>query len=220
MKEYQRLVGSLQYLTLTLLDVQFAINKLAQYMQAPTPLHWTTLKKVLWYFSGTQTIVITLAKVLDFDITRYYDSDWGGDTTNRKSQKGMLIYIDQMLVAWPSRKQVTLARSSIEAEYRAIASTVEEMEAIRNLLKELWPPASSPLKLFSDNQWVMFVANNPVCPTKLRHVAMDLHFVRERTEQGSLIIKHIHRIHQKTNILTKALQPKPFQDILVGAYWL
>lgn len=41
--EYQRLIGSLQYLTLTQTDIQYAINKLAQFSQAPTKCHWMTV---------------------------------------------------------------------------------------------------------------------------------------------------------------------------------
>lgn len=39
-KEYRRVVGSLQYLTLTQPEIQFAVNMLSQYMSSPKPLHW------------------------------------------------------------------------------------------------------------------------------------------------------------------------------------
>lgn len=44
---YRKLVGSLQYLAFTLRDVSFAINRLAQYMHAPSQIHWQSLKRVL-----------------------------------------------------------------------------------------------------------------------------------------------------------------------------
>lgn len=52
-KQFRRILGSLQYLTLTRPDIQFSVNKLAQFMSAPTPTHFTALKKVLRYLSGT-----------------------------------------------------------------------------------------------------------------------------------------------------------------------
>ncbi|GJX20822.1 retrovirus-related pol polyprotein from transposon RE1 [Tanacetum coccineum] len=50
---YRQLVGSLQYLAFTRPDVSYAVNKLSQYMHAPTQLHWQALKQVLRYLKGT-----------------------------------------------------------------------------------------------------------------------------------------------------------------------
>lgn len=143
----------------------------------------------------------------------------GGDTTDRKSQTGILIFLGDTLVAWSSKKQQTLARSSTEAEYRAIATTVEELEGIKALLTELGVEVETPLKILTDNKGASFIANNPIGHMKLKHVAMDLGFIRERTDNGTLTVDHIPGKLQKADILTKALRPKPFKELqskLVG----
>lgn len=48
---------------------------------------------------------------------------------------------------------------------------------------------------------------------KLKHVAMNLGFIRERIESGSLEVHHIPDTLQKTNILTKTLRPKTFKEL-------
>lgn len=58
--------------------------------------------------------------ISEIGITVYCDADWKGDTIDRKSRTGYLIYVRGTLISWSSRKQNTLARSSTEAEYRAI----------------------------------------------------------------------------------------------------
>lgn len=50
--EYRSLVGSLQYLSLTRLDISFVVNKLSQYMQKPTEDHWVAIKRLLRYLAG------------------------------------------------------------------------------------------------------------------------------------------------------------------------
>lgn len=44
---YRQLVGSLQYLNLTRLDIAFKVNKLSQFMHCPTNIHWLALKRLL-----------------------------------------------------------------------------------------------------------------------------------------------------------------------------
>lgn len=60
-----------------------------------------------------------------------------GDTMDRKCQIDLLIYVGGTLVTCGSKKQVAVAHFSTEAEYRAIATTVEELEAVKALLTEL-----------------------------------------------------------------------------------
>lgn len=65
-KEYRRIIGSLQYLTLTRLDIQSAMNKLSQYLSNPKQVHWVAMKRVLRYLSGTHKWGIKLKKVNDY----------------------------------------------------------------------------------------------------------------------------------------------------------
>ena len=42
--EYCQVIGALQYLSLTRLDISFAVNKLSQFMHRPTQIHWQQQK--------------------------------------------------------------------------------------------------------------------------------------------------------------------------------
>jgi histone deacetylase 1/2 len=46
---YRSVVGALQYLTLTRPDISLSVNKVCQFLQTPTDVHWTAVKRILWY---------------------------------------------------------------------------------------------------------------------------------------------------------------------------
>jgi len=50
---YQSTVGTLQCLSFTRPDIAFSVNKVAQFMQAPTDEHWNAVKRILRYLKST-----------------------------------------------------------------------------------------------------------------------------------------------------------------------
>lgn len=92
---------------------------------------------------------------------------------------------------WSSRKQMVVTRSNMEAEYKTIASTLEETKVVRALLMELGVIVELPMRILRDNQGATFIANNPVCHSKMKHVAMDFHFVKDKAERGIIGVEHI-----------------------------
>lgn len=50
---YDNLISGMQYLSLTHPDFAYAINKLAQYMPAPTQIHWPASKRLFRYLKHT-----------------------------------------------------------------------------------------------------------------------------------------------------------------------
>jgi hypothetical protein len=51
--KYRSIVSALQYLTLTRSDISFSVNKVCQYLHAPTLVHWTTVKQILRFLNHT-----------------------------------------------------------------------------------------------------------------------------------------------------------------------
>lgn len=54
-KEFRKLIGSLQYLQFTRLDIAYAVNRLSQFMHRPTHLHWQAAKRILRYLAATSS---------------------------------------------------------------------------------------------------------------------------------------------------------------------
>jgi len=58
----------------------------------------------------------------------FTDADWLGSPTNRKSTSRGIFSIKSTTVSWYSRKQISMALSSVEAEY--MAASLAACEAI------------------------------------------------------------------------------------------
>nr|XP_016488613.1 PREDICTED: uncharacterized mitochondrial protein AtMg00810-like [Nicotiana tabacum] len=124
---YRSVVGELQYLSFTRPDIAFAINKVSQFMHCPMDIHWTVVKRILRYIKATPSHGLFFAQGTSTLLHGYTDSHWGGDVNDRKSTTGFAIILGFNLISWALCKQRAMSRSSIEAEYRALATATSEI---------------------------------------------------------------------------------------------
>ena len=222
--KYRQVVGALQYVTLSRPDIAFAVNKVCQYMHAPTENHWSAVKRILRYLHGTveygmlirRSSGSTLQAFTDVlwkgspntSLEAFSDADWAGDSDDRRSTGGFAIYLGSNLISWTARKQRTVSRSSTEAEYKALADTVAELTWLQALLHELGIRSSSTPILWCDNLGATYLSANPIFHARTKHVEIDYHFVREKVAQGDLRVQHISTHDQIADIFTKPL-PTP-----------
>ncbi|XP_057745468.1 uncharacterized mitochondrial protein AtMg00810-like [Arachis stenosperma] len=87
-----------------------------------------------------------------YPVLAYSNADWAGDPTDRRSTIGYCLFLSDALISWRAKKQTFTARSSTEAEYRALANTTVEVISIRWLFENLGAPQSSPIDVFCDNR--------------------------------------------------------------------
>jgi hypothetical protein len=67
----------------------------------------------------------------------YSDADWGNCVDTRKSISGYVSKLSSGAVTWSSKKQPTVAKSTMEAEYLALAAATGEVVWICSLFKNL-----------------------------------------------------------------------------------
>ena len=212
--EYRSLIGSLQYLSLTRPDVAFTVNKLAQYMQRPTNNHMQALRRLVRYLSGTSNMGLTLHKDSPLHLHAYSDADWARDKDDYISTTTYIVYLGWNPISWTSQKQRTRARSSTEAEYRAVANAIAEIIWVRNLFHELsLTPTIAPV-IYCDNAGATYVSANPVFHSKMKHLALYYHFVRENVQAGKLRVTYISTTDQLADALTKPLPRTPFTTLV------
>jgi hypothetical protein len=124
--KYRSIVGALQYLTLTCPDLAFAVNKVCQFLHAPTVAHWSAVKRILRFVKGTIDTGFTIRSSHSTLLSAFSNADWAGDIDDRRSTGGFAVYFGPNLISWSAKKQPTVSRSSTEAEYKALANVTAE----------------------------------------------------------------------------------------------
>ncbi|KAF3620144.1 putative disease resistance RPP13-like protein 1-like [Capsicum annuum] len=148
---YHRVLGRLQYLSFTRPDIAYEVNKLSQFMQAPSDLHWKAVKRVLRYLCGTIQLGLRVTPIKDFNLHVYSDADW-----------------DESFHIW--------------SEYREVANALSETMWVTNLLTEFCFPVHQLPTIYYDNLGATFLSKNPVLHSRVKHAAVDFHFVRHHVE--------------------------------------
>ncbi|PKU79659.1 Retrovirus-related Pol polyprotein from transposon TNT 1-94 [Dendrobium catenatum] len=155
---YQRLVGKLIYLSHTRPDIAFAVSMVSQFMQNPKQIHMQAVDRILHYLKGRPGKGILFKRDRGMILEVYTDADYAGSLVDRRSTFGYCTFLGGNLVIWRSKKQNVVARSSAEAEYRAMALGICELLWIKIILEDLKVKWDEPMKLNCDNKSTISIA--------------------------------------------------------------
>lgn len=211
---FQKLVGKLIYLSHTRPDIAFAVSLVSQFMHSPYEKHLNAVYRILRYLKNTPGKGLLFQKSLQRNVEAYTDVDWAGSNTDRRSTSGYCTYVWGNLVTWRSKKQKVVARSSAEAEYRAMSDGVCEMLWLKRILEELKVRMDMPMKLYCDNKAAISIAQNPVQHDRTKHVEVDRHLIKEKIDSGAICMPFVPTTQQIADILTKGLFRPNFELLI------
>jgi hypothetical protein len=195
-------VGSLLYLaTCTRPDIAQSVGVLSKFMAGPTSAHWTAALGVLRYVSTTSGYGITYGGD-SISIVGYCDADYAGDIDMRRSTTGYLFMMGGGAISWSSKRQATVAASTVEAEYMAAAATVKEGLWVRSLAMELGLDDAA-IKIYADNQGAIKLLKNPVSSMRSKHIDVAYHFARERVARGEVRFSYLATYKMLADMLNK-----------------
>ena len=210
---FQALVGSLIYVSKTRPDVAYAISNVARFMSCWGVVHFKAALRILTYLYQTRDMKHVI-KSSDNDIIlhAYVDANWKDERESAnenedvkwKSQYGYLLYLDNVLVSWVSKRASSRAHSSMEAEYYAADECVKEVIWFRALLDELGHTQHKPTIIHEDNDACISFSKNNTCHARTKHIDLRAYCLRDYVFDNICALVHVDTIFQLADGLTKA----------------
>ena len=141
-------------MTCTRPDLGYAVGKLSQYLSEPRQQHWVAVKHILKYLGGISYYELRYLKSEELGILAYSDADWASDQSYRRSITGFCFYLNKESSPISlSKKQPTVALSTCESEYMALAKTTHGSLYLIQLLNGMDPQQRyEPAKILGNKQ--------------------------------------------------------------------
>jgi len=220
---FKQIIGSLMYLSVTRPEIMFVVCLLSKFMTDPKVSHMVAAKRVLRYVKRTVNLGVFYKRGAEnvgnlrvnyensFDnLEAYTDSDYAGDTEDRRSTSGYVFLLSGGAVAWSSRKQPVVTLSTTEAEYVAAAACACHSIWMKRVLNSLGFPSCKCVKIFCDNSSTIKLSKNPVLHGRTKHIDIKFHFLRDLVKEGVVELVHCGTSEQMTDIMTKPLKLESF----------
>uniref|UniRef100_A0A803PLS2 Reverse transcriptase Ty1/copia-type domain-containing protein n=1 Tax=Cannabis sativa TaxID=3483 RepID=A0A803PLS2_CANSA len=205
LSHYRQLIGRHLYLTLSRPDITFAVNTLRQFMSCPRTPHLTALHLLLRYLKGSPGQGILYSPTSSLHLRGFSDSDLAACPITRRSTTSFCIFIGDCLISWKTKKQLTVSKSSAEAEYCALAATTSEITWIQYLLTDLHIDQPTPAFIYCDNLLAIHIANNLTFHERTKHIKLDCHFIREKIANSTIQLIPVSSTLQLADVFTKPL---------------
>ena len=146
-------------------------------MHQPTVTHWAAAKSLLCYLEKMIFLGIHINHQSSFIVTTFVDVDWAGNYDDHTSTSAYITFLGSNPISWSSKKQCVVARSSTQVEYCSLATATSEIIWLLSYSKNCLP-INAPPRLLCDNLGATHLSFNLVQHSRMKHIQIDLHFVR------------------------------------------
>ena len=183
--------------------------------------------RIIVYLRDTKTQGIIMRKPTTqprpqkLRITAYADANFGmgfkvGDdiaNSSRRAITGAVMFVNNTLMEYFAKRQPTTSMNTAEAEYIALSFTASHIIFYRQVLESFNLLEDGPSTLNGDNTASISIANNDMIHSRVKHLDVKLHFIRELINMKHVRVVHISTEHQLGDLLTKALAPARFEKL-------
>ena len=223
-------------------------------MQNPSKEQWQAAKRIIACLNGSKEKGLVykksktwpkdatlLDKLKDLRITVHTDSDWAQDKNGRKSTSGYLMYLNDNLIDWASKKQRVVAQSSCEAELIAATTAMKQVKCLQKVMHEMITIAESrkqnrhpsekdkssdnpnndeterfetKVKCWMDSQSAMHAIENGDFTGKLKHIETRYYYLADEMEKGRFTLAFIKGTDNPADLMTKPVTKKVWRELI------
>ena len=135
----------------------------------------------------------------------FVDSDHTANTITRRSQTGLLLFVNRAPVTWVSKRQNTVETSTFGSKFIAMKTAVEHIEALRYKLWMFGIPIEGPTNVFCYNEAVFKNTSIPDSTLKKKHTSICYHWAREAVAAHTMQVAKEGTATNLADLFTKPL---------------
>jgi len=121
----------------------------------------------------------------------YCDATWASYSFDRCSLSAYCVFLGGSLIAWKTKKQTSVSRSSTEAELRAMALVTAEVTWLRWFLADFGVSVSIPTPLLTDSTGAISIARDPVKHELTKHIGVDSYYTRAQVQDDVIDLRYV-----------------------------
>jgi hypothetical protein len=135
----------------------------------------------------------------------FVDANHARNKLTRRSQTGILLYLNKAPIIWYSKSQKTVETSTFGSEFVALRVATEMIKGLRYKLRMMGIPIDGPAAVLVDNKTMVKNSTIPSSTLQQKHNAICYHCVREAVAGKIIHIAHIPSDQNLADMFTKTL---------------
>lgn len=206
-KDYRKVIGKLLYVANnTRPDVSASVCILAKRVEKPRKVDMNEALRVVKYLITTKNHLLHLNNTtVSQSLAVFSDANFGECQLDRKSNSGVICFINGGAIVWSSRKQSLVSLSTTEAEFYSIVEGIKEAIWLRNLLKIFGDEQNNSTLILNDNQSTLNMISNGDFAARTKYFGVRHHFIRDHIERGTIRLEYCPTDSNIADLLTKPL---------------
>jgi hypothetical protein len=123
----------------------------------------------------------------------------------RRLTSGYVFIMSGGAVTWSSKRQATIALSTVEAEYVVMSRCAQQMVWMQSWLREVEIEVSLPGLIKGDNRGAIALTKNTKDHGKVKHIDIRHHYIRELLQSGTILFEQVSSADNLADLFTKPL---------------